>query len=84
MPITPDPISSPPFSYGTDKSTCRSKDVFKMDDIPQCTPGDLQRLFGKHLDSAGYYRYLNDPQANLTPWAAKQETRSMTVKWFAA
>ena len=80
-PITPDPISSPPFSYGTDKITGTSKDVFKMDDIPQCTPGELQRLFGRNLDSAGY---LIDPQANMSQWEAKQETRSMTVKWFAA
>jgi hypothetical protein len=55
-PIAPDPVTSPPFSYGANTSYFdedKSPDVFKMDDIAQATHRELCRfLKGKTTEKA--------------------------------
>ncbi|KAK3307751.1 uncharacterized protein B0T15DRAFT_490355 [Chaetomium strumarium] len=48
VPIAPDPVISPPFSYGakTSYSYNDSPDVFKMDGIKQATPQELRIFYG--------------------------------------
>jgi hypothetical protein len=46
LPIAPEPVSSPPFTYGLDPdSFSDAEDVFKMDGVAQATPRELRRLF---------------------------------------
>ncbi|KAM7207788.1 hypothetical protein V8F20_001830 [Naviculisporaceae sp. PSN 640] len=42
---TPDPVASPPYSYGAKDEWCDEEDVFKKDDIPQATPCELSDFF---------------------------------------